>query len=294
MKHQAKWIVAFAGVAMSCCAASADVAVIGADRDNTMYQDPLGTISSGAGPTMFVGETNVGSFRRGLIRFDLSPIPAGSTIVSVQLTLHMSRTISGDASVSIFRALRDWGEGSSNAGANGGRGAPATPGDATWLHTFFDTQFWSAPGGASGADYAATASATTVVTFAIQTYSWGSTPEMVADAQAWLALPSSNFGWFLIGDESAFATAKRFDTRENLNPSFRPSLTVTYTPPAPPCYANCDGSTVSPVLNANDFQCFLDAFAANSSYANCDGSTVGPVLNANDFQCFLDMFAGGC
>jgi hypothetical protein len=51
---------------------------------------------------------------------------------------------------------------------------------------------------------------------------------------------------------------------------------------------------VAPVLNANDFQCFLNSFAAGASYANCDGSTVAPVLNANDFQCFLNAFASGC
>jgi hypothetical protein len=60
------------------------------------------------------------------------------------------------------------------------------------------------------------------------------------------------------------------------------------------CVPNCDGSTVSPVLNANDFQCFLVAYAAGSAYANCDQSTVPPVLNANDFQCFLNLFAAGC
>jgi hypothetical protein len=63
---------------------------------------------------------------------------------------------------------------------------------------------------------------------------------------------------------------------------------------APPCYANCDASQTSPILNANDFQCFLSAFATGLSYANCDGSTVLPVLNANDFQCYLNSFGEGC
>src|SRR6185295_15018986 len=48
------------------------------------------------------------------------------------------------------------------------------------------------------------------------------------------------------------------------------------------CYANCDGSTGNPMLNANDFQCFLNKFAVSDPYANCDGSTGSPVLNAND------------
>ena len=60
------------------------------------------------------------------------------------------------------------------------------------------------------------------------------------------------------------------------------------------CYANCDGSTGTPVLTANDFQCFANAFAAGSSTANCDGSTGTPSLTANDFQCFANAFAAGC
>jgi hypothetical protein len=63
---------------------------------------------------------------------------------------------------------------------------------------------------------------------------------------------------------------------------------------ATPCYANCDGSTVAPILNANDFQCFLGKFAAGDAAANCDQSSAPPVLNANDFQCFLTKFATGC
>ncbi|MBL9031130.1 MAG: hypothetical protein JNM80_05425 [Phycisphaerae bacterium] len=60
------------------------------------------------------------------------------------------------------------------------------------------------------------------------------------------------------------------------------------------CYANCDQSTIAPVLNVNDFTCFLNRFAANDPYANCDGSTTPPILNVNDFTCFLNKFAAGC
>ncbi|MFN0133894.1 MAG: GC-type dockerin domain-anchored protein [Phycisphaerales bacterium] len=62
----------------------------------------------------------------------------------------------------------------------------------------------------------------------------------------------------------------------------------------PSCPANCDGSTSSPVLNINDFACFLNLYAAGDSRANCDGSTSSPVLNVNDFACFLNAYAAGC
>jgi hypothetical protein len=60
------------------------------------------------------------------------------------------------------------------------------------------------------------------------------------------------------------------------------------------CYGNCDESTAPPILNANDFQCFLNEFASGSADANCDQSTAVPVLNVNDFQCFVNRFAAGC
>jgi len=60
------------------------------------------------------------------------------------------------------------------------------------------------------------------------------------------------------------------------------------------CYANCDGSTIAPILNVVDFQCFLNRYAAGDPYANCDRSTVAPVLNVSDFQCFMNKYAQGC
>jgi hypothetical protein len=70
-----------------------------------------------------------------------------------------------------------------------------------------------------------------------------------------------------------------------------------------PCYANCDGSTTPPILNVEDFTCFINEFAAAQGlpagqqithYANCDQSTTAPVLNVEDFTCFINKFAQGC
>ncbi len=60
------------------------------------------------------------------------------------------------------------------------------------------------------------------------------------------------------------------------------------------CYANCDGSSLAPILNINDFQCFMNLYAAQDPRANCDNSSSPPVLNVNDFQCFLNTYAVGC
>lgn len=61
-----------------------------------------------------------------------------------------------------------------------------------------------------------------------------------------------------------------------------------------PCFANCDNSTVAPVLSVSDFACFLYAFTTGSARANCDASSTIPSLNVLDFVCFLNRFAAGC
>ena len=53
---------------------------------------------------------------------------------------------------------------------------------------------------------------------------------MIDDVQAWLDAPSTNFGWFVIGDESDFPTAKKFASRENGEAGWRPMLQVDFTP----------------------------------------------------------------
>lgn len=63
---------------------------------------------------------------------------------------------------------------------------------------------------------------------------------------------------------------------------------------SPACYANCDCSAAAPVLNVNDFVCFLTRFATGDPWANCDGSTASPALNVNDMICFQSRFVAGC
>jgi hypothetical protein len=204
-------------------------------RDNTLYEDPAGSISNALGQHMFAGRVSSGGLRRALVRFDpASAIPAGSTITSVRLTLSMSRSIDGGSSVGLHRALADWGEGTSQATDQEGGGDLATPGDATWVHTFFNSRTWAAAGG----DFSVTASAVRTVG-GIGLYTWPSTAALVADVQAWLDDPSTNFGWCIRGEEAFTRTAKRFDTRENADPALRPALVIDFTPP--PCPGDEDG-----------------------------------------------------
>ena len=203
---------------------------IGPSKDNTLYEDEAGSKSNGAGTHIYVGKNNSGSIRRGVIAFDIADnIPPGSTVDSVTLTLHVSRTQSELQTVGLQRLLADWGEGDSAAalnpsGAGGGGGTDATSGDVTWVHTFFDTQSWNTTGG----DFSPAASAQSEVGDADSSYAWSS-DEMVSDVQSWLDEASFNFGWIIIGNEGQDQTTKRFDSKENSSEANRPLLTVVFT-----------------------------------------------------------------
>lgn len=202
---------------------------IPAARDNTLYESESGALSNGAGQHLFAGLTaaKTGNLaRRGVIAFDLDgALPEGATILSVELELNMSRSISGDQAVALHELQRDWGEGASDAAGEEGAGANATTGDATWLHTFFNSDTWSAAGG----DFNPTASASTTVG-GVGQYSWSSA-QLTADVQGWVDDPSTNFGWLILGDEGGDPSAKRFDSREHPEEANRPQLTIQYLAP---------------------------------------------------------------
>jgi hypothetical protein len=218
-------------ISMVCAAQTALSATISlsAAKDNTLYQDAAGALSNGSGASMFAGKIASGGIRRGAIAFDVAgQIPAGSIVTGATLSLHMSQAATNDdRAVTLHRLFKNWGEGASVAPGAGGGGAPAAPGDATWLDTFFalpsDVPWDNAGGDFSPADSAS------VLVGAVGNYSWTS-PALVADVQSWLDNPSGNFGWLIVGDESASSTAKRFDTREISTPALRPALSVTFAP----------------------------------------------------------------
>jgi hypothetical protein len=165
-------------------------------------------LSDGAGPHIWVGQTNGGSNRRALVRFDLSTVPPGSVVVAARLSIVMSKSISAGRAVDVRRVTASWGEGTSNALAGGG-GDSASASDATWRFRFFGGRIpWTALGG----DFLPGApSASTVINFSGVRWTW-SGQGLVADAQHWLAAPAENFGWILIGDETE-RSAMRFDSR---------------------------------------------------------------------------------
>lgn len=195
------------------------------DKDNTLYEDSAGSLSSGAFGELFAGKiSSIGGeyLRRGLLHFDVAgSVPSGATITNASLTLQLIRENDFTSrTIDVNRVLQDWGEGTSDPGFGGG-GAPATPGDATWIHTFYSGSTWTNPGG----DFDNTSSASQVVD-TVGSYSWTS-GQLIADVQDWLDNPASNFGWILIGNEIDLQTVRAFSSREG---TVQPVLSIEYVP----------------------------------------------------------------
>src|SRR5436190_13401333 len=244
-----KALVALLILAAGHNAVLADTVSFLPQKDNTIYLDLNGQLSNGQGIYLFVGKTTNDLLRRGLIAFDLSSIPTNATVTAATLSLYSNRPRPNDVAVdvSLNRASRNWGEGASNAGEPGGIGAQAETNDATWLHSFYDTSFWTTAGG----DFSPAPSATTPVRDN-GIYTWSGSG-FLADVQSWVSNPATNFGWFILASETVSGNAQRFNTGEN--PNDPPQLTVTYqlasptpagTPSPTPTSSATPGPTPTP------------------------------------------------
>ncbi len=286
------------------------LAAIEPSKDTTMFSDgepaTANGRSNGNGSYLFSGYASPNGFqaRRALLAFDLSSVPAGGAITNASVSLFCDKTPSSQEAgpFGLHRLVANWGEGFSNSDAlgGGGEGAPATVGDTTWRLRSVTAAGPPAVGTAwasVGGDFVASPSATTTVAAAnVAPYVWSSS-ELAGDVNAWLASPSANFGWILIGPEVGTPTAKRFISRENLlNPAGAPKLNLTYAVAPPPTNfdswlatyfpANLVGQFVDPkgdiegdsIFNLIEYAFGLSPLAANPPSAGVRVTTaiVGP------------------
>lgn len=189
--------------------------------DNTLYESATGALSNGEGTRLFSGLTRNGAIRRGLVRFDLSSIPAGSTIQAVTVSFNRERGGGGNNTFQLNRSLLLWGEGTSAASGQQGGGTTAGLGDATWTSTGIGSVVWSAVGG----DFAASSGSAVLSGNQLD---FSSSAGLISDVSGWVNDSTSNFGWVLTGDETATSSAAAFSTRESATAANQPTLSVTF------------------------------------------------------------------
>jgi subtilisin family serine protease len=201
-------------------AAAADTSLLENNPDNNL----------GGAEEITAGTSAQGKKSRGLLKFDISAhIPANATITLALLKASVvnAPTNLAETTFGLYRILREWGEGTKT----GSSGQPATANEATWNHRRTSSEAWGAPGGMAATDYVAESSALTSTVAGPGGYYFNTSPGLIADVQAWVSNPSTNFGWMVIGQsEATVRTERRFGSREASNDP--PRLIVEFTLPA--------------------------------------------------------------
>ncbi len=197
-----------------CLNLSGDVISLVSVADTTISEGNAAHTNPSA-DTMIVGRLGPnggGSKSRGLIRFDLSAIPAGAVITSATFTVSVtiSHIPNATDTLSIHRLNVNWEEAEATWDA----------GEVPWV----------------GGEFAQPADSTLAMQ-GTNTFIFPSTPQMIATAQLWLTNASSNYGFVLLNqNEETLANARRIRTRESV--TGQPALTIGYTtaPPLPPVF----------------------------------------------------------
>ena len=212
-------------------------------------------LNYGAKANSPVGERGtVGNECRVLIRFKdiASKLGPGAVITSATMNLYCSvEGSSADYSVSAYRVLLDWVEGTKNGAVESG--------SSSWNYAQQNTLAWNTAGCDAASDVAseggtadrrATAEQSTAITGTGQYFSW----DLTAAVQNWYDGSWSEYGVILTIDSPGISrTRKVFAASENTTDGQRPYLEVTYEGPGSTltvCQSGCDQSTIQAALAA--------------------------------------------
>ncbi len=221
-----------------------------------------------------------------LIRFDgivgsgAGQIPQGSTISSATLTLRVGGGTNDQSAnpVNFHRLLHPWID--------------------TDVWAAYGVPPWNATAGiqADGVDAVSTAEATATMTTASTAYP----VSVTGSVQAWATNPTSNYGWVILPTGT---DGLRLESSDSTTLSYRPVLSVTFTPPSAGCTVPgdcddglwCNGAEtcntvtsqcqagIAPVCN-DDTACTTDS--CNESADQC-------VFTPSDAACSDGLFCNG-
>ena len=182
-------------------------------------------LNYGIKDSMLIGTGAGGQINRGMIKFDISSLPAGATLTSATLALYCTgEANAADEDVGAHKSLVQWYEGDKDGGTT-------TIDGSTWNNrNHIGAVAWTGgAGGVSGTEWTAVATATTAITTTGQFFNWN----VLADVNSWYG-GATNYGWWLINtDEVNLSTRKTFSSSDEPTAAQRPKLTIVYTLPTP-------------------------------------------------------------
>ena len=208
----------------------------------------------------------------GLIRWDVSEIPAGSTIDTVTITVNVNNSSNGQE-YEIYAAARDW-----------------TEDQATWNLASAGAP-WQTPG-ARGQQDRGVEVLGTLAPGATGTFTYGLNAAGVAAVQQWIDNPSLNYG-LIISDESN-SNGFEFDSSDNETIANRPRLTISYTGAEQPAPVSADFDSNGNVDGA-DFLAWQRGFGAvtpNATRSDGDADNDADV-DGDDLDWWESQFTAG-
>jgi hypothetical protein len=173
------------------------------------------TVNYGTGTSMRCGdETSAANACRSLLKFDLSGIPTGSTILTAVLTVTLVEDRSSNERIKrVYRLKRAW-----------------TEGGATW-NKYDGTNNWSTAGGFHADDCEQTDICNTTFSAAETIPSEKTFPLTASAVQEMFTGAFTNNG-FMIKTDTETDDSYGLATSDHATASYRPKLVITYNPPS--------------------------------------------------------------
>ncbi len=218
-----------------------------------------------------------------LLYWDISSIPAGSTISSASITVNVENVTDATPGFNLYAMLQGWTEGTGNGSATGN--------GATW-NTYDGTNAWPGGAGGAGASDRGTTALANLAPTSTGSYQVTLNASALAVLEGWVNTPAGNNGFMIhAGTED---NGMDISSREAVTITARPKLTIDY----------CAGGGTGKLgdvnddgeANSTDALIVLSADAGIDTVAfcpmNCGDVNSDGVVNSTDALIILSFDAG--
>jgi len=192
----------------------------GVTTDTMIVDRGYSLLNFGGSPNLYIGSLD--NFARGLIKWDLSSIPAGSTILNAEMSFYSRIDVAGgEITINAYRALRPWVEGTARSLDR----QTDDPDSACWVE-YGNGVPWGAQGASGSEDRAQSVLASTTNS-GTGWYTWNVTSAV----QHWVDGDWDNNGLVLMSNDESARNAKVFVPSEYSDQSLVPVLHIEYALP---------------------------------------------------------------
>ena len=188
--------------------------------DTMIVSDQYALLNFGGGTNLYIG--SAGQLARALIKWNLSSIPAGSTITSATMSLYARSNVAGNAlTIDAHRVLRSWVEGTQQSSNR----TLDNPDSACWTE-YGNGAAWAVAGASGPTDMAPEILASTAKS-GTGWFTW----DITSAVQHWVDGDWVNNGLALMSHDESQSSAKIFVPSEYQDQNLIPVLNIQYTLP---------------------------------------------------------------